>query len=224
MAPKQKKKDGEVDHEIEMKQEDESDQETEEDQEKIEFWRPNDDEINRISESLAEIQRNKKSSNLVIYADENPIPKKSKRIKEDIKKNAEILEVIEDQTGGKKMMPKTKVMMLTKIVEINKKFMKLNKTEEEDWIKTIGVRLTNLMHHWNKLKQNPPKWMRKLTEDGNPEIDDEQDKPAKRKSKGSDQLDGENETKPNKHRRLSKKTAEEEPNDEQAEEQEKNMR
>ena len=75
MAPKQKKKDGEVDHEIEMKQEDESDQETEEDQEKIEFWRPNDDEINRISESLAEIQRTKKTCNLVIYADENPKPK-----------------------------------------------------------------------------------------------------------------------------------------------------
>ena len=98
MAPKKKKKDGEVDHEIEMKQEDESDQEAEEDQDLIECWRPNDDDMDRISESLAEIQRNKKSSNLVIYADENPNPKRSKRIKEDFAKNAELLKVIEDQT------------------------------------------------------------------------------------------------------------------------------
>ena len=123
------------------------------------------------------------------------------------------------------MGPKTKIMILTNITKINKKQMKMNKTEQEDWIKTIGVRLTNLMHHWHRLRLDPPKWMRKLSEGAHPEIEDEQDKPAKRNRKGSDQLDGENETKPNKHRRISKKTPKEETNDEQEEEeQEKNMR
>lgn len=221
MAPK-KKKGAEVDHEIEIKHEDESDQETEGDQDAFEWWRPNGDEINLLSESLAKIQRDKRTNNLVIYADENPNPKKSKRIKEDIKKNAEILEVINAQTGGQRLGPKTKIMILTNITKINKKQMRMNKMEQEDWIKTIGVRLTNLVYHWYRLRKDPPKWMRKLSEGAHPEIEDEQDKPAKRNSKGSDQLDGENETKPNKHRRLSKKiNISEETNDEQEEEQEK---
>ena len=57
--------------------------------------------------------------------------------------------------------------------------MKLKTKEDEDeWIKTMGVRLTNLMHHWQKLKQNPAKWVTNLINGGNTEIDHEKDKEA----------------------------------------------
>ena len=90
--------------------------------------------------------------------------------------------------------------------------LKTKEEEEEEWIKTMGVRLTNLTHHWKKLKLMRPSWVVKMIEGGNPEIDDENDEQAEHKRKKSDQSDGDEEPK-NQRKRLSKKTPDDQPRD-----------
>ena len=195
MPPKGSKKNAADDLAIAMKTEEESNGEDENETQPIDvWWKPDTAAIDALSARLAEIQRTTKTCNLVIYSDENPVPKKSKRIKEDFKKNTEILRAIEEHTGGKKMPPKTKIMILTNVYNRNKAFMKLRSKEDVDeWIKTMGVRLTNLMHHWQKLKQNPAKWVTNLINGGNTEIDHEKDKEADHEREKSDQFDGDEE-------------------------------
>ena len=122
MLPKGSKKNAADDLAIALKTEEESNEEDEDETQPIDvWWKPDTAAIDALSASFAEIQRTTKTCNLVIYSDENPIAKKSKRIKKDFPKNTEVLMAIDELTGGSMMKPKTKMMILTNILKINKK-------------------------------------------------------------------------------------------------------
>ena len=86
MAPKKQKMAEKVEPKIEEEDDEGDDDDHEEGGSKYEFWEPEQEQIDMLAKDLAAIQRKKQTMNLVIYGDENPKARLSKRIKKDIAK------------------------------------------------------------------------------------------------------------------------------------------